>query len=164
MAVQIKYANDVQVSYSLTTYSPYEGLTIAFNGMKGRIDSWQDLPWRTEEKVSQDERHAREMNQEAEEDSSAYDEIIVSENFGKSELIKVPFARGGHGGGDRRLQDQIFRNPDLPDPLKHAAGLRDGAMAILIGIAARKSIDEGRPVKIDELTDLKPEVERNSGV
>jgi len=164
MAVQIKYANDVQVSYSLTTYSPYEGLTIAFNGMKGRIDSWQDLPWRTEEKVSQDERHAREMNQEAEEDSSAYDEIIVSENFGKSELIKVPFARGGHGGGDRRLQDQIFRNPDLPDPLKHAAGLRDGAMAILIGIAARKSIDEGRPVKIDELTDLKPGVERNSVV
>jgi predicted dehydrogenase len=164
MAVQIKYANDVQVSYSLTTYSPYEGLTIAFNGMKGRIDSWQDLPWRDQEKTSQAERHAREMNQEAEEDSSAYDEIIVSENFGKSELIKVPFARSGHGGGDRRLQDQIFRNPDLPDPLKHAAGLRDGAMAILIGIAARKSIDEGRPVKIAELTDLKPGVERISQV
>ena len=35
MAVQVKYANDVQVSYSLTTYSPYEGLTIAFNGMNG---------------------------------------------------------------------------------------------------------------------------------
>ena len=53
MAVQIKYANDVQVSYSLTTYSPYEGLTIAFNGLTGRIDTWQDLPWRDQEKVSQ---------------------------------------------------------------------------------------------------------------
>ena len=31
MAVQIKYANDVQVSYSLTTYSPYEGYRISFN-------------------------------------------------------------------------------------------------------------------------------------
>ncbi len=156
MAVQIKYANDVQVSYSLTTYSPYEGLSVAFNGMTGRIDSWQDLPWRDQEKVSQAERHAREMNQAADPESSAYDEIIVSENFGKSELVKVPFVRSGHGGGDRRLQDQIFRNPDIPDPLKHAAGLRDGAMAILIGVAARKSIDEGRPVKIEELTDLKP--------
>ncbi len=156
MALQIRYANDVQVSYSLTTYSPYEGLSIAFNGMTGRIDSWQDLPWRDQEKVSQAERHAREMNQAADPESSAYDEIIVSENFGKSELVKVPLVRFGHGGGDKRLQDQIFRNPDMPDPLKHAAGLRDGAMAILIGVAARRSIDEGRPVKIEELTDLKP--------
>jgi predicted dehydrogenase len=156
MAVQIKYANDVQVSYSLTTYSPYEGLSVAFNGMTGRIDSWQDLPWRDQEKVSQAERHAREMNQADDPESSAYDEIIVSENFGKSEMVKVPFVRSGHGGGDRRLQDQIFRNPNMSDPLKHAAGLRDGAMAILIGVAARKSIDEGRPVKIEELTDLKP--------
>jgi hypothetical protein len=29
-------------------------------------------------------------------------------------------------------------------------------MAVLPGIAARKSIDEGRPVRIEELTDLKP--------
>jgi predicted dehydrogenase len=162
MAVQIKYANDVQVSYSLTTYSPFEGLTIAFNGMHGRIDSWQDLPWRDQEKVSQADRHAREMNQADEPETTAYDEIIVSQNFGKSDLIKVPFVRGGHGGGDRRLHDQLFKNPNMPDPLKHAAGLRDGAMAILIGVAARKSIDEGRPVKIDELTDLKPGVERSS--
>ena len=161
MAVQIKYANEVQVSYSLTTYSPFEGLSVAFNGMKGRIDSWQDLPWRDQEKVSQADRHAREMNQSAEAESSAYDEIIVSENFGKSELVKVPFVRGGHGGGDRRLQDQLFRSLNMADPLKHAAGLRDGAMAILVGIAARKSIDEGRPVRIEELTDLKPGAERS---
>jgi predicted dehydrogenase len=161
MAVQIKYANDVQVSYSLTTYSPYEGLTIAFNGMNGRIDSWQDLPWRTTEKVNQAERHALEMNQTAEPDSSAYDEIVVSDNFGASELVKVPMIRAGHGGGDGRLQDQLFRNPGMPDPYKHAAGLRDGAMSILIGIAARKSIDSGRPVKIEELTDLKPGRERS---
>jgi len=36
------------------------------------------------------------------------------------------------------------------------AGTREGAMSILIGIAARKSIAEGRPVKITELTDLVP--------
>ena len=45
-------------------------------------------------------------------------------------------------------------------PYKHAAGSRDGAMACLIGIAARKSIDEGRTVKIEELTDLIPSVNR----
>lgn len=33
-------------------------------------------------------------------------------------------------------------------------------MAILIGVAARKSIDEGRPVKMEELTNLKQGIER----
>ena len=44
----------------------------------------------------------------------------------------------------------------MEDPLKHSAGSRDVAMSILIGIAARKSIDEKSPVKIKELTDLTP--------
>ena len=39
MAATIKYMNGVQVS-SLTTYSPYEGYRIAFNGTKGRMDAW----------------------------------------------------------------------------------------------------------------------------
>ena len=160
MAVQVKYANDVQVSYSLTTYSPYEGLTIAFNGMKGRLDSWQDLPWREQDKVNQAERHTKEMDQNAREDETAYDEIVVSDNFGESRMIKVPMLRGGHGGGDNRLKDAIFRGEPVSDPYHHSAGSRDGAMANLLGIAARKSIDEGRPVKIEELTDLKPDAKR----
>ena len=40
MAATIKYKNGVQVSYSLTAYSPYEGYRIAFNGTKGRMDAW----------------------------------------------------------------------------------------------------------------------------
>ena len=155
MAVQIKYANNVHVSYSLTTYSPYEGFSIAFNGKTGRIDSWEGIPWRQAEMVSQAELHAREMSQESE-DTGRYDEIMVSDNFGKYDLVKVSQTRTGHGGGDSRLQDMIFRNPGAPDPLKHAAGTRDGAMSLLIGVAARKSIEERRPVKISELTDIVP--------
>jgi hypothetical protein len=36
------------------------------------------------------------------------------------------------------------------------AGTRDGAMSLLIGVAARKSIEEKRAVKIAELTDINP--------
>ncbi len=159
MNVQIKYANDVQVSYSLTTYSPYEGWTIAFNGMDGRIDSWLDIPWRMDERVNQAELHSKEMSQDKEE-ASDFNEIMVMDNWGDYEQIKIPKSGGGHGGGDKRLQDKIFRNQKMADPLKRAAGIRDGAMSILIGIAARKSIEEKRPVKISELTDLVPGVER----
>lgn len=160
MAVQIKYANDVQVSYSLTTYSPYEGWRIAFNGFTGRIDSWQDIPWRREEKVNQAELHAQEMSQKEEKEFSDYDEVMVMDNFSDYEKIRIPRGGGGHGGGDRRLQDKIFRNPGMADPYQHAAGSRDGAMSVLIGIAARKSIEENRLVRIEELTDLKPAVRR----
>jgi predicted dehydrogenase len=160
MAVQIKYANNVSVSYSLTTYSPYEGWTIAFNGMNGRVDSWEDIPWRQREKVNQAELHAQEMNQTASREDSSYDEIMVMQNWNDYELVKVPRSRGGHGGGDSRLQDKIFKNPDMPDPLRHAAGSRDGAFSVLIGIAARKSIEEQRPVKIEELTKLTPMAKR----
>lgn len=157
MAVQIKYANNVQVSYSLTTYSPYEGWRITFNGMDGRLESWQDIPWRRSEKINQAELHAKEMQQENVEKITDYEELVIMKNFENYKMIKLPKGRGGHGGGDQRLQDQIFRTPDMPDPLRHVAGSRDGAMSILIGIAARKSIESGKPVRIADLTDIVPE-------
>lgn len=139
MAVQIRYANRVQVSYSLTAYSPYEGYRISFSGTKGRIDAWikEMQPWEEE----------------------PFDEIQLTTNFGKREVFRVSNSEGGHGGGDGRLHDQIFL-PGQKDPYRQAAGLRDGAMAILVGIAARNSIDSGRPVRIDSLTDLKPQEKR----
>lgn len=154
MAVQIKYANKVQVSYSLTTYSPYEGWRIAFNGMDGRIDSWEGIPWENEKMLSQSQLHAAEMNQNGTNEPEEYDKIMVMKNWQDYKLVKVPRVRSGHGGGDIRLQDKIFKDPAMADPYKHSAGTRDGAMSVLIGIAARKSIEEGRMVKIQELTDL----------
>jgi len=160
MAVQIKYANGVQVSYSLTTYSPYEGWRIAFNGITGRIDASEGIPFNKKSTADQAGLHQQEMSQKADATSES-EEIIVMDNFGELERITVPVPLNGHGGGDSRLQDKIFRYPDMEDRYKHAAGTRDGAMACLIGIAARKSIDEGRPVKITELTDIKPTVDRS---
>jgi predicted dehydrogenase len=139
MAVQIKYANKVQVSYSLTTYSPYEGYRISFNGTKGKLDAWiqESQPWEAEK----------------------YDQIEITTNFGKREIIQIPNTEAGHGGGDIRLRKRLF-NPSEADTFKQAAGSRDGAMSILVGIAARQSIDNNKPVKIADLTTLKPETKK----
>jgi predicted dehydrogenase len=139
MAVQIRYANQVQVSYSLTTYSPYEGYRIAFNGTKGRLEAW------IKERQTWDEE--------------PYDEIQLTTNFGKREIFRLPNNEPGHGGGDLRLRQQIFA-PNGQDPYRQAAGTRDGAMSILVGIAARQSIDSGKPVRIGDLTSLKPQASR----
>lgn len=165
MSAQIKYANGVLVNYSLTTYSPYEGWRIAFNGTEGRLDSWQDIPFQeglyTQAEIDQAARHAQEMSQSHNEQPKGYEEIILMKNFARDhESIKIPKYSGGHGGGDRRLHDMMFRTPEAADPYKHMAGTRDGAMSILIGIAARKSIEENRTVSIAELTDLKPQAVR----
>jgi predicted dehydrogenase len=139
MAATIKYANGVQVSYSLTTYSPYEGYRIAFNGTKGRIDAWIEESNPVEKK--------------------SYDEIMLTRNFGKREFIQIPHGTSGHGGGDRLLKDKIFGGIQA-DPLNQAASVRDGALSILVGIAARNSCETGLAVKIADLTSIKPEVKR----
>ena len=55
-----------------------------------------------------------------------------------------------------RLLNKIFVTPDINDQFDRSAGIRDGLMSILIGIAARKSIESNKPVKIKDLIDLKP--------
>ena len=37
MQVQVQYANDVQLNYTLCAYSPWEGLEITFHGTKGEL-------------------------------------------------------------------------------------------------------------------------------
>ena len=56
--------------------------------------------------------------------------------------------------------DEIFRGKVIKESLHHAANTRDGSMAILTGVAARKSIDEGITIKIADLTDLTPKVNK----
>jgi len=160
MSAQILYANGVIANYSLTTYSPYEGWQIAFNGMKGRLETWEDIPYLQKLPEDQSLKHAIEMSQSDDAVPGEYREIVVMDNFAKNyEVFTTPKIRGGHGGGDIRMHRRIFAEPN-DNPYHVMAGTRDGAMSILIGIAARKSIELRRPVKIAELTDLVPMAKR----
>jgi predicted dehydrogenase len=159
MSAQIKYANNVTVNYSLTTYSPYEGWRIAFNGTEGRIEASLDIPYNKNSAANQAEMHAKEMEQSALEDTST-ELIIVHKLWKDFDTVLVPTEKGGHGGGDKRLHDKIFKTPDIEDPFARSAGIRDGVMSVLIGIAARKSIESGSPIKIEDLTDLTPVAKR----
>lgn len=139
MAASIRYKNGVQVSYSLTAYSPYEGYRIAFNGTKGRIDAW------IEESNSVNDYN--------------FDQIVLFKNFSKREYINVPHGTSGHAGGDTLLLDHIFL-PDMHDPMQQCAGSRDGALACLIGIAARKSVASGEAVNIADLSSIEPQAKK----
>ena len=160
MSAQIIYANGVTVNYSLTTYSPYEGWQIAFNGLKGRMETWDDIPYLQKTPQDQATRHATEMSNADDAIPGEFREIMVMDNFNKDyEIYTTPKIKGGHGGGDVRMQRRIFVDK-TDNPHNVMAGTREGAMSILIGIAARKSIALKRPVKISELTDLVPMAKR----
>ena len=70
--------------------------------------------------------------------------------FGASYEVEIPKAEGGHGGGDPILLNDIFGKP-VEDKFHRAANHIDGAMSILTGVAANKSIASGLPVKVDSL-------------
>ncbi|MNP54218.1 putative oxidoreductase YteT precursor [compost metagenome] len=60
---------------------------------------------------------------------------------------------GGHGGGDPVMLRDIFERP-LEDRFNRAASHVDGALSIMTGIAANRSIATGLPVKVDQLIKL----------
>lgn len=133
MTANIRYTNDVIVSYSLNTYMPIEGHHIAFNGTRGRIElrQYEKQPWERPD----------------------HDEILLIKNFGEGvERIKVPHAEGGHFGGDDRMRNMIFRGTE--DVLGQRAGSRAGAMSVLTGIAALQSARSGATVRIADLGDI----------
>jgi predicted dehydrogenase len=133
MNAVVKYSTGVNMSYSVNTFMPIEGYYLAFNGTKGRLE------------IRDYERQAWDPGEET--------TMHVIRNFGKREKIDLPTATEGHGGGDQVLRDLIFRKTDAP-PHMRLPDSRAGALSCLTGIAARKSCDTGRPVKIDELLKL----------
>ena len=126
----VRYSTGVTMSYSLNAFMPIEGYRLAFNGTEGRLEvrDFERQPWPVPEET----------------------EMHVVRNFGERRKVDLPKAEGGHGGGDDVLRDLIFRKIDLP-PYMGLPTSRAGAMSCLTGIAARKSMDSGHPVKITDL-------------
>ena len=133
MSVNVKYSGGAFLSYSLTAHSPYEGWKASINGTKGRLEIAE---YHSGQKVSEPALYINLYNR-------------------KGEKVKytTPKATGGHGGGDERLQDVLFRG-GIPDPLNHQAGSYAGATSILTGIAANKSIQDGKTIRIKDLVPL----------
>jgi predicted dehydrogenase len=135
-SVQVKYANNVLVNYSLNATVPYEGQYIVFNGTKGRIDlrNYNRQPW----------------------DVPHESEVRLTRNFKDSKLITIDPQHGEyfeHGGADQRIKAMVF-DPSMPDPLHQRAGMRAGILSSAIGIAGYTSIEQGRRVRISEVVTL----------
>lgn len=145
LAIVIRYAQGALVTYALNAFSPYEGQRIGFNGTHGRIEV--DL---VDQYHGPDEAGCVRV---WEMDTPAV--VRVSPLFGRPYTVPIEAREsGGHGGADARIREHLFR-PEMPDPLQQRADSRAGAMAVLIGAAANRSIATGETVNIADLANLK---------
>jgi predicted dehydrogenase len=140
MSVLVRYKNNAMLTYSLFAYSPWEGFRVSFNGTKGRI-----------EMNVIESSYVNSSGDQALEGAVVGKKIIVHPMFEQPYEVKVEESKGGHGGGDPVLLNDLFGAVKPPDRFNRAASHVDGAMSILTGIAANLSIRTEQPVKVDTL-------------
>ncbi|MFN2199650.1 MAG: Gfo/Idh/MocA family oxidoreductase [Caldilineaceae bacterium] len=152
MSVTARYKNGVILTYALLAYCPWEGYRVSFTGDMGRLEV------ELVEQVGKTFVGGQEETVDADAETLSRfggAHIRVYPTFGTPYEVPVPIVSGGgHGGGDPVMLDQLFLPEPPEDPFRRAASHVDGAASILLGIAANRSMAEGRAVNIDELIDL----------
>jgi predicted dehydrogenase len=153
MAVMVRYRNKAIVSYSLNAHCPWEGYRVMFNGSKGRLElSVVETSYVSGSATDHNLTKQRQLEPTAAPETTGAT-LRLQKHWQKAQIIPLPEERGGHGGGDVRLLDDLFLGVK-DDPLNRAAGYIDGAMSILVGIAANTSFATGQAVKIGDLVRL----------
>ena len=136
----VNYRSGAMMSYSLHAFMPWEGHTVTFNGTKGRL-----------EHVCQETAYFSGDGTVPGELVSEGTTIKIYPHFQPGYEVEVWRGEGGHGGGDPVLANDLFGTNPPEDKYKRAADQRAGAWSILTGIAANRSMESGRPIRIDEL-------------
>ena len=150
MSLLIKYRSGVMITYSLNAYSPREGFRATISGDAGRIEYAERIPTHI---ITGD----KEIKPQSGKSSI---DLTVQKLFSPAMQIEIPKEEGARGGGDVRLQEQMFSSHPPADHLGRNAGHEQGAVSLLIGAAANESIATERPVKIDDLLSVRPGVLR----
>ncbi|MFD0675397.1 MULTISPECIES: Gfo/Idh/MocA family oxidoreductase [unclassified Paenibacillus] len=139
MGVMVKYRSNAFLTYNLYAYAPWEGFRVCFNGTKGRI-----------EMNVVEQSYVNSGGEQGLEGAVTGKKILVHPLFDKPYEVTVEEGKGGHGGGDPVLLNDLFGEP-APDRFNRAASHVDGAMSILTGIAGNRSLRTGQAVQVADL-------------
>lgn len=158
MGALVRYRTGESLVYSLVAYSPREGMRVAINGDRGRLEYHEFVGSHMNRAVVSGEfRNEKHGSAEA-----AGEWIQVYPHFRPSYRVDVPPASGPHGGADHILAEHLFSPNPPADPWNRVAGHEQGAASILTGVAANVSVQSGKPVAIADLVMLAPEAQRLS--
>ncbi|KAH6643099.1 hypothetical protein C7974DRAFT_386783 [Boeremia exigua] len=144
MSVMVRYRNSAVLTYSLTAYAPWEGFRVSFNGTGGRLEM---------EVI--ENSYVNSGGDQSLEGSLESRKITLRKLFEKPTEIEIPTSVGAHGGGDEVLLADLFgeRGAEIDQDMRAATHV-DGALSILTGVCANKSIASGQVVNVRDVFDL----------
>ncbi len=141
MGVLLRYANGIEVSYTLSSYCPYESQRTIIEGTKGRLEYFatHNTGWVVDSKPLPgiEELGAETLRA-----------FIPGEGI---ENVAIERVEGGHGGADPQLQADFFGRDWDAEPNEQMASVEEAVQAVLIGVAANKSMATGEPVDVQRL-------------
>ncbi len=159
MSVLVRYSTGATMTYHLHAYAPWEGYRVMVNGSQGRLE----LEVVESDHVSP--QRAPSVKGGPGPTASLHGVGAAAES-GTVRLSVHPFwrppydatpaglVREGHGGADARMCAALFAGgAGTPDVLGRSATARDGALALLTGLAGNASIESGTPVRTADLLD-----------
>jgi hypothetical protein len=140
MNVLVRYDSNITLCYSLNAFNSWEGYAVVFNGTKGRLEH------QVQEQIYVS---GTETVQGGLKSGGVITRIIPLR--GPAKEYEPWQGEGGHGGGDKKLLDDLFLPDKREDQYKRSADYRSGAYSILTGIAANLSIASGQPVEVNQI-------------
>ena len=152
-SVLVRYRNGALLTYTLNAFSSREGMRVVFNGDRGRLEYYL-FEKSNSSKRETDEGHAAEESCPPSRHATERAFIRVYPHFGAAFDVDTPLGPGGHWGGDEPMWRYFFGGNPAPDALGRDAGPQEGAASILVGVAANRSLENGRMVALDELLPL----------
>jgi predicted dehydrogenase len=148
MAVLVRYDTGATMTYHLTAYAPWEGYRLMVNGSRGRLE----LEVVENDHVSPAATGSVKNGTEAAPEEGSVT-LTLRPYWKPPQAVELqPHDRGGHGGADRRMTAVLLGG--RTDPLARSATARDGASALLTGLAANRSQQTAGPVRVADLLDL----------
>lgn len=141
MNVMVRYENSAVLTYSLTAYAPWEGFRVSFNGTGGRLEM---------EVV--ENSYVNSGGDQSLEGSLERRSITLRKLFEKPVEVEIPTSVGAHGGGDEVLLADLFgeQGAEINHDMRAATHV-DGALSILTGICANKSIASKQVVVVRDV-------------
>ncbi|GAA2609985.1 Gfo/Idh/MocA family protein [Paractinoplanes durhamensis] len=152
LSVLVRYDTGARMTYHLTAYAPWEGYRLMVNGSRGRLEL---------EVVESD--HVSPTAAGELKGAAVHGTTEAPEQGGVTLTIRPfwappyrvelqPHTREGHGGADHRMTAVLLGGQT--DPMNRSATARDGALALLTGLAANRSLQTAEPVRVSDLLDL----------
>lgn len=157
MGALVRYRTGALLTYSLVSFSSREGMRVSFTGDRGTIEYHEFLGTHIIRGQSDEE-----LDREQSAADHPTEFIRVYPHFKPSYEVAVERPKGGHGGADPALMENLFSAGAPTDAFHRAAGHEQGAASILVGIAANQSIATRAPVKLLDLVPLRPNATRLS--